>query len=79
MARISYAEMMIYNDRGESIGFELSPMQLWTVCQILGLKDEDGDEIACYSDETLQRFMGMEKNPLNIKIIRGKIDQNESK
>lgn len=64
---ITNAVITIHNEQGESIGFELSYMQLITVCKILGIKYNDGEEISCFSDETLKKLIEMDRNPFKLK------------
>lgn len=53
---IRSVELTLWSDSGESVSFDLSPVQLEAVCKILKLKFE-GDNVTCLSDESLKLFM----------------------
>ena len=66
---IEYAEITLYDENGDSIGFNLSPAQLKIVCQILGIRQGKTNEtITCYSDKMLEQFFDLKGNPLNLKF-----------
>ena len=68
---ITYAEIMLYNNNGDSMGFELSAAQLVAVCKILGIEEYQGTgEISCYSDETIKQLFEMIGNPLRVEGIQ---------
>ncbi len=62
---IEGAEITVYFDIGENLSLDLSETQLKAVMKLLGVKFK-GLNVCYYSDETLQRFMEMEKNPLRL-------------
>lgn len=62
---IEGAEITVYFDIGENISLDLSKTQLKAVLKLLGVKFK-GLNVYYYSDETLQRFLEMEKNPLRL-------------
>lgn len=66
---ITYAEIMLYDDKGDTIGFELSATQLVAVCKLLGIKYKGAGEIACYSDESLKKLIKMKGNPLAVEEL----------
>lgn len=65
---IDNAELVIYLNNGEDIGFELSPTQLLIIVKLLGLEyNMSKSTVNMFSDETLKSFMEMNKNPLKLK------------
>lgn len=62
---IEGAEITVYFDIGENLSLDLSETQLKAVMKLLGVKIK-GLNVYYYSDETLQRFLEMEKNPLRL-------------
>lgn len=62
---IEGAEITIYFNIGENISLDLNETQLKAVLKLLGVKIK-GLNVYYYSDETLQRFLEMEKNPLRL-------------
>lgn len=62
---IEGAEITVYFDIGENISLDLNETQLKAVLKLLGVKI-NGLNVYYYSDETLQRFLEMEKNPLRL-------------
>lgn len=62
---IEGAEITVYFDIGENISLDLSEAQLKAVLKLLGVKFK-GLNVYYYSDDTLRRFMEMEKNPLRL-------------
>lgn len=62
---IEGAEITVYFDIGENISLDLNETQLKAVLKLLGVKIK-GLNVYYYSDETLQRFLEMEKNPLRL-------------
>lgn len=67
---IKTAEIVLYNENDDSIGFELSPKQLEAIVKILGLNIKN-NELQCYSDESLQTIIDKTINKL--KPQEGKI------
>lgn len=57
MNKIEGAELNIYMTNGESIGIDLSPVQLMAVCGILKIHyNDDDNSISCLSDKSLAEF-----------------------
>ena len=64
---IKYAEIMIYDENDDTIGFSLSATQLDVVCKILGVNPgEQSGTITCYSDDTLKKLMRIKENPFKL-------------
>lgn len=64
---IKYAEIMLYDENDDAIGFELSPVQLELVCKLLGVKLGEPGTIKCFSDNTLKQFLNLKGNPLKLE------------
>lgn len=64
------AELCYYYD-GESHAIDLSDVQFAVITKILGLELQPNGEVNCFSDETLKRFIEMDKNPLKLKKTPG--------
>lgn len=65
---IKDAEIMLYDENDDTIGFNLSPMQLKAVFKVLGIKpgNEPGT-ITCFSDAVIQKLFDMRGNPLKLE------------
>lgn len=61
------AEICYYVD-GESYSFDLTDTQFAIVAKILGLQERE-NELICFSDETLKKFLKMKNNPLRYKKL----------
>lgn len=66
---IDYAEINLYDENDNQIGFELSATQFVAVCKLLGIQYNGKNEITCYSDETIQRLCEMKGNPLRMELV----------
>lgn len=53
---IESAELTVYDENGDSLSIDLSPVQLTAVCKILGLSMENG-ELMCFSNESIIKIM----------------------
>lgn len=55
------AELTIYDELGNNINFDLSSVQLFAVCEILGLEYADGN-LYCFSDEGIKKILDLTIN-----------------
>lgn len=51
------ADLIVYSNNDEEITISLSPVQLQTVCKVLGIKYSEIGEVSCYSDQGLLKLM----------------------
>ncbi len=66
---ISNAELTIYLNNGEDVGFELSAVQLLVIVKLLGIEyDMAKSTVNMFSDETLKSFIEMSGNPLKLRL-----------
>lgn len=63
---IKNAELTLYDENFDSIELQLSPMQLKTIIQILGINFADEHSYNCHSDNTLKRLFEYDGNPLKL-------------
>lgn len=66
---IKHAELTLYDENFDSIELELSPIQLKTIVQILGINFQNENSYNCHTDETLMRLFEDKGNPLKLKPI----------
>lgn len=64
-----YAEINLYDENDDAVGFELTPTQVVAICKVLGIKYNANNKLTCYSDETILKLCDSDKNPLNAKIV----------
>ena len=69
MQKIEGVELNIYGDEGNDISISLSSTQTLVVFKILGFESKD-EACSMFNDETLNKFMKMKGNPLNLKNKR---------
>lgn len=69
MQKIEGVELNIYGDEGNEISISLSSTQTLVVFKILGFEFKD-EACSMFNDETLNKFMKMKGNPLNLKNKR---------
>lgn len=67
MNYINTANLSIETTDGNYFEVDLSPLQLATICKILGIQFKSQAEIVCFSDDTLKKLYDMKGNPLNLK------------
>ncbi len=66
---IRNAELTIYLNNGEDVGFELSAVQLLVIVKLLGIEyDMAKSTVNMFSDETLKSFIEMSGNPLKLRL-----------
>ena len=65
---IKSAEITLYTDNFDTVELQLSPMQLKTIIQILGINFQNQNSYNCHSDETLKRLFEYNGNPLNLRL-----------
>ncbi len=66
---IRNAELTIYLNNGEDVGFELSAVQLLIIVKLLGIEyDMAKSTVNMFSDETLKSFIEMSGNPLKLRL-----------
>ena len=69
MQKIEGVELNIYGDEGNDISISLSSTQTLVVFKILGFEFKD-EARSMFNDETLNKFIKMKGNPLNLKNKR---------
>lgn len=65
---IDEVELTIYYENGDVENIPLSTMQTAIVIKILGLTKQKNGNVACFSDESLEKMVEMKGNPLKLKI-----------
>ena len=68
---IKEAEITLYDENDDAIGFTLSPMQLQAIFKVLGIKPgTEPGTITCFSDGTIQKLFEMKGNPLKLEEVK---------